>query len=183
MNQIDFDLCIKELTSSTRNHDDVNLFQNPSFLESIDPVTRVYNYLYFQHQLGVQWKIAARQNICIALFKVTINDFQSFCLTRDSRTKDYVLQKVAKCLKLLFRRSTDFVARDLGDQFVILVLEMDSQKADAYKSTITERVNSLKIAHNEINNFLSVTVQNLVLIPEYEKSYETYLKSLFELNE
>jgi diguanylate cyclase (GGDEF)-like protein len=183
MNQIDFDIFIKELTNSTANNDDVNAFQNLSFLATIDPLTRVYNYIFFKNQLGQQWKIAARQNNCIALFKVTINDFQSFCLTRDNRTKDYVLQKIAKCLKLLFRRGTDFVARDQGDQFVILVLDMDSEKADAYKRTIIERINNLKIAHSEINKFLSVTVQSLVHFPKTEESFEILLKSLYENND
>ena len=43
---------------------------------AMDTLTRVYNRDFFDLQLGIQWKIAARKKECLALFLIDVDPFE-----------------------------------------------------------------------------------------------------------
>src|SRR5665647_530227 len=94
-------------------------------LAALDALTRIYNREFFESQLDAQWKIAQSGKTSLAFFLIDIDGFGKFNEAYDQQTADYALLKIAKILKLLFRRSTDFVCRYAGDQFAILATRLE----------------------------------------------------------
>jgi two-component system cell cycle response regulator len=139
-----------------------------SRIEVVDGLTRVFHREFFDVQYEIQWKIAARKHEPLVLFLIDVDQFSSFN-AMDRRSGDYALQKIAKTLGLLIRRSTDFVARYKGDQFIILGADMSEVQAKAHALRICERVQSLKILDRQSGQYLSVSVGYVVGVPDAGK--------------
>lgn len=139
-----------------------------SRIEVVDSLTRVFHREFFNVQYEIQWKIAARKYESLVLFVIDVDQFSSFN-AMDSRSGDYALQKIAKALGLLIRRSTDFVARYKGDQFVILAADMSEAQAKAHALRICERVRALKILNRQTGQYLSVCVGYVAGVPDAGK--------------
>lgn len=139
-----------------------------SRIEVMDSLTRVFHREFFNVRYETQWKIAARKYESLVLFVIDVDQFSSFN-AMDSRSGDYALQKIAKALGLLIRRSTDFVARYKGDQFVILAADMSGAQAKAHALRICERVRALKILNRQTGQYLSVCVGYVVGVPDAGK--------------
>lgn len=132
---------------------------------AVDTLTRVYNRDFFELQLDIQWKIAARKKESLALFLVEVNDFDDFSARHDHRSADYALQKIARTLKLLFRRASDFVARDEAGRFLVLAADMTAPQAEQHAARIGDRVHKLKISDVPPQRYLTVSVGHAVHAP------------------
>lgn len=144
-------------------------------IEMMDCLTRVYHREFFNVQYEIQWRIAARKQDVLVLFVIDVDQFNSFN-TVDSRSGDYALQKIAKTLSLLFRHSTDFVARYEGDRFIVLAADMSEAKAKAHAQRICERVQSLRILNRQTRQYLSVSVGYVVEVPRPDQTPQSTLE-------
>lgn len=149
-------------------------------LEALDTLTRVYNRNFFDLQFETRWKTAIRNKETLALFFVDIDQFRSFNARNDSRSGDYALQKIAKTLKLLFRRASDFVARYKADQFIIVASNMTQEQAELYAQRICERVYNLKILDTRPNQFLTVCVGYIVHSPRATGKPQNTLEAAYQ---
>ena len=144
---------------------------------AVDTLTRVYNRDFFELQLDIQWKIAARKKESLALFLVEIDHFDAFTQRHDQRSADYALQKIARTLKLLFRRASDFVARDEGDRFIVLAADMTAAQAEPHAARISDRVQKLKISDTPPQHYLTVSVGHAVHAPLPSDQVEDVIES------
>ena len=148
--------------------------------ETLDPLTRVYRRDFFDLQFDIQWKIAVRKQESMVLFFIDIDRFRSFNEKNDSRSGDYALQKVAKTLKQLFRRGSDFVARYKSDQFIVLAADMTQEQAKVQAEKICDRVYKLKILDGQADRYLSVCVGHIVHIPLATEKPQGMLKAAYQ---
>lgn len=144
-------------------------------IEMVDGLTRIFHREFFNVQYAIQWGIAARKQDPLALFVIDVDQFGPFNAL-DSRSGDYALQKIAKTLSLLFRRSTDFVARYEGDRFVVLAADMSETQAKAHALRICDRVQSLRILNRQTQQYLSVSVGYVVDVPHADQKPEGMLE-------
>lgn len=149
-------------------------------LETLDTLTRVYRRDFFDVQFDIQWKIAARKQESLILFFIDIDQFRPFNERNDSRSGDYALQKVAKTLKQLFRRGSDFVARYNSDQFVVLASDMTREQAKAQAEKICERVYNLRIFNAQADRYLSVCVGHIVHMPLPSEKPQSMLEVAYQ---
>lgn len=151
----------QDLTASATNH----VSQRLAF---IDPITRVYSKEFFEVQLEIQWNIAIRQQAYLNLFVVEVEGFDNFCHDNGQHSGDYALQKLAKCLSLLFRRASDLVFRTDTHQFVILASAMDDAQATLYQEQIRARIKNLKIVSRKTGEHLLVNVSCVSQLPQID---------------
>lgn len=149
-------------------------------LETLDTLTRVYRRDFFDLQFDIQWKIAVRKQESLILFFIDIDQFRSFNEKNDSRSGDYALQKVAKTLKQLFRRGSDFVARYKSDQFVVLASDMTREQAKAQAEKICERIYNLRILNVQANQYLKVCVGYIVHLPLATEKPQSMLEAAYQ---
>lgn len=112
-----------------------------------DGLTGIYNRRFFDAQLDIQWKIACRNVVSLALVIVDIDDFKAYNDIHGHPAGDMALRAVAQSLDLSFTRSSDFVARYGGEEFAVLSTGMTAPQARTFATALCERIRALRIAH------------------------------------
>lgn len=110
-----------------------------------DELTGVYNRMFFDSQFDLQWKMAARHKEAIALLFVDIDHFSKINTQYGHENGNRILKKVADALNGAFSRSSDFVVRYGGDEFVVLAASIKDGQTNGYAHELREKVRNLSI--------------------------------------
>ncbi|PSS58455.1 sensor domain-containing diguanylate cyclase [Pseudomonas sp. BBP2017] len=102
------------------------------FMAHHDPLTALTNRSLFSDRLDSALRAAHRHNSTLALLFLDINDFKGINDVYGHAMGDRVLCMVARRLQACVRE-TDTVARMGGDEFTVLLTEVQSQEAVAEK--------------------------------------------------
>lgn len=103
------------------------------FLAHHDPLTKLTNRSLFNDRLDSALRAAHRHNSSLALLFVDINDFKGINDAHGHAVGDRVLCMIARRLEGCVR-DTDTVARMGGDEFIVLLTDIES------KSAVSERM-------------------------------------------
>jgi diguanylate cyclase (GGDEF)-like protein len=96
-----------------------------------DPLTSLFNYRYFLHQLNREISRAQRHNSVFSLILIDIDYFKSYNDTYGHQAGDLILQRISRSM-LDNTRISDMVCRYGGEEFCIICPELN--KADAKKT-------------------------------------------------
>jgi diguanylate cyclase (GGDEF)-like protein len=102
------------------------------FMAHHDPLTALTNRSLFNDRLDSALRAAHRHNNMLALLFLDINDFKGINDVHGHAMGDQVLCMVARRLQACVRE-TDTVARMGGDEFTVLLTDIQSQEAVAEK--------------------------------------------------
>ena len=100
-------------------------------LAYIDDLTEIANRANFYQNLEKTIKLSNQNNSRLSLLYIDLDDFKTVNDTLGHDAGDILLQKIAKRLQNVARK-TDFVARLSGDEFCILVNDVDDCYAVAH---------------------------------------------------
>ena len=95
-----------------------------------DSLTDLPNRVYFQEQLGLALARAADRNLLVGAVFVDLDDFKAVNDVFGHVVGDELLGAVAERLRCA-TRSSDFVARHGGDEFVVLVSDLSAGRVRA----------------------------------------------------
>ncbi|MDY0189762.1 MAG: DUF484 family protein [Desulfuromonas sp.] len=107
----------------------VTAHEKLSGLASLDPLTGLFNRRVLEQALQREYQRAVRYTVPLAVVFIDLNDFKIVNDTYGHAAGDLLLQHLATNLKDL-SRSSDFVARFAGDEFVMILPETDFDKAE-----------------------------------------------------
>lgn len=110
-----------------------------------DELTGLYNRMFFDSQFTLQWKTAARNREALALLYIDIAHFSKMNSQYGHENGNSILRKVAEGLRSTFTRSSDFIVRYGGDEFVVLAASINSSQARDYAHELREKMRSLSI--------------------------------------
>ena len=110
-----------------------------------DELTGIYNRKFFDSQLALQWKTAMRNKEAIGLLLIDIAHFSKLNTQYGHENGNRILKKVADALSQTFSRSSDFIVRFGGDEFVVLAASINHNQAAAYARELGEKVRNLEI--------------------------------------
>lgn len=102
------------------------------FLAHHDPLTKLTNRSLFNDRLALALRNAKRHTCTLALLFVDINDFKGINDVHGHAAGDRVLCTIARRLEGCVRE-TDTVARMGGDEFIVLLTDIQSQSAVSEK--------------------------------------------------
>lgn len=113
-------------------------------LASLDPLTGLFNRRVMDQALQREFNRAVRYAVPLSVVFIDLNDFKIVNDTHGHAVGDLLLQHLATNLKAM-SRSSDFVARFAGDEFVLILPETDLTKATALLTRMTEALHELPV--------------------------------------
>ena len=112
--------------------------RTPSFYSFIDPLTHLYNWGYFNHQLEKEILRSRRNGESFSLLTLDLDGFKAYNDRFLQSAGDIALQEFAGILSGSVRE-VDTVARLGGDEFGIILLEGNTEGAQALAQRIIQR--------------------------------------------
>lgn len=131
--------------------------ENVSYTDSL---TGLHNRRYFNLVYDREIKRAKRNNSGITFMMIDIDFFKQYNDTYGHIEGDFALKSVAKVFKDLLKRPSDFVFRLGGEEFGVLLSEVDEENSAIIARNICDGVKEREIKHesSRINEFLTVSI-------------------------
>jgi len=155
------------------------------FLAYHDPLTGLPNRRKLIEKFEFLASLAKRENKKISLLYLDMDNFKMINDTLGHNSGDEFLKNIARRLKESIR-STDFVARIGGDEFVVLLYDINSkQEAKKVIKKITEVLN--KSVNIKNNNIIATFSIGGAIYPDDAENFENLLKyadiAMYEIKE
>lgn len=114
-------------------------------LSTKDPLTGVYNRRYFMTRLEEEMQLAIRSEIMISLIMVDVDNFKEINDRFGHHYGDQYLEQLGELLMRILKRSTDFVVRYGGDEFLLVLFDTESDGAKQIAQKIKKETQELRI--------------------------------------
>jgi len=143
-----------------------------------DCLTGAYNRRRLEEFLDQEWKRGIRTGRPLSVLLVDVDRFKSYNDEQGHAAGDAVLTSIVGVLEGLCRRPTDLVARYGGDEFVVVLAEMDVQAARDLAETLRANVEKTcrSSASQNLPGDVTVSVGGAGRVPAPDVSYETLLR-------
>jgi len=123
-----------------------------------DGLTGLYNRRAFDRYLESAWAIARRQLAPLCLMLVDIDFFKAYNDQHGHQAGDECLRKVAQFVGTAARRPLDFAGRYGGEEFILLLYDVDAATATGLAENLRRNVAGAGIPHRASSLGSVVTV-------------------------
>lgn len=156
-------LCIAACTVAARHFDG---WCRTSFLESrlitelveLDPLTGAKNRRVFDEHLARLWQLAIEARRKLAVVLIDVDHFKAFNDRYGHQAGDQALRRVAQALRALVNRPLDVVTRYGGEEFAVLLYDMNAAQAEQIAEQMRRAVTDLAIEHRASRTCATVSV-------------------------
>jgi len=133
-----------------------------------DALTGLRNRRYFEMQLESEWKRESREKKILSLMVVDIDYFKLFNDTYGHAEGDECLKSVAHALESALHRPADVIARIGGEEFVVLLPEVDAQGAVSVAKQMQHQLELAAIRHatSPLGDNVTVSIGVAAVVPE-----------------
>lgn len=142
-----------------------------------DGLTGVFNRRYFDGRLEEEAQRASRYSRNFALEMIDIDHFKKLNDTYGHGCGDEVLKQVAEIMKQN-TRETDIVCRYGGEEFCIVLIELDEKRAYHHAERVREAVSSFIFSNGQTPLSEKVTVSvGLAMFPQDARDHRQLVES------
>ena len=163
-----------------RIHTQVKLYRYQQQIEQramLDPMTGISNRRSYDACCHQKWQDAIRLGLPLSLCMMDIDKFKVYNDTFGHPAGDKVICSVAQTAHHYLRRSTDFLARYGGKEFVAISIGSETAEAFEQLKRLRQAVEDLHIPHNpEASPWVTVSIGGITVQPKQGDVYDTYLK-------
>ncbi len=148
-------------------------FEQIKALSLLDELTGIANRRKFEEEVNREWKRAFRNQNSLAVIMCDIDHFKKYNDYFGHQEGDDCLRKVAKAIENNIHRAGDIVARFGGEEFIVLLLDCNSEQAFHIAERIRCSVTSLEIKHADKVDFEYITLSLGVasMVPNLKNSF------------
>lgn len=134
-----------------------------------DTLTGLYNSRFFWEIFRIEVEKAKRYNRSLALLILDLDNFKPINDLYGHTIGDMVLKELAKTIKKRIR-SSDFAARYGGDEFVVVLLEVDEEEALSFANNLKTMIENIRIetSKGEVSPRVSI---GIALYPYHGKDH------------
>jgi diguanylate cyclase (GGDEF)-like protein len=133
------------------------LYQKVERLAQTDPLTGLFNRRYFFECSEQEVALSLRDKKSLSLLMLDLDNFKRVNDTHGHSTGDYVLAEVASVLKSNLRRN-DMAGRYGGEEFIILLPEIDSAAAREVAERLRETIATQPMQTGEDKVWVTISV-------------------------
>ena len=141
-------------------------------LINIDPLTQIPNRRNFESYLQTEWRRMARERTPLSLIFVDIDFFKLYNDTYGHQMGDICLKQVAQAIRNCLKRPADLPTRYGGEEFAIILPNIDAMGAVHIAEEIRKNVKALAIDHLESKVSLGIVTVSLGVASTIPKSSE-----------
>jgi diguanylate cyclase (GGDEF)-like protein len=154
----------------------INAMQVIENLSNIDALTSIPNRRNFSTQLDKEWKRAIRNGTSLSMIIADIDNFKQYNDTYGHLQGDIALKTVAKTMVECVERKTDMVARWGGEEFVVLLPDVDEKGARNVAEKICGSVEEAQVpAKNGENHTVTVSLGVNTIRPSQSSEIESFI--------
>lgn len=137
-----------------------------SFLESHliaelaqhDTLTGLKNRRVFDEHLEQVWQQAVENSRSLAILMMDIDHFKAYNDRYGHQAGDQTLRRVAQALQSFVTRPLDVLARFGGEEFAVILYDIDSRQAEILAERMRRAVGELAIEHEGSQGGAAVTI-------------------------
>lgn len=130
-----------------------------------DPLTGLYNRRRFEDNFEKILARASRYSHGVALLYFDIDNFKAINDLSGHKVGDEIIQKVSQVIKQSIR-ATDLPVRQGGDEFAVVMDEVDIDTVNAAVQHFSERLSSVRFRRHDRLNSISCSI-GVALYPEH----------------
>ncbi len=129
-------------------------------LTQIDELTGIANRRSYEKQLEIEIQTAQRTHHPLSILVIDIDNFKAVNDNYGHDTGDVILRQVADSIKQTLTRTTDFVSRFGGEEFIVLMPSTDSEGASKVAERIRRNVTKIEISApgNDTNDHITISI-------------------------
>lgn len=165
-----------DLEIASRKLKEVNKkLENASYTDSL---TNLHNRRYFNMVFDREIKRAKRSKAQITFMMLDVDFFKQYNDTYGHIEGDNALKAVAKVLKSVLKRPSDFVFRLGGEEFGVLVTDIDEEDSAALAQRICTEIQNSEIPHSasKVSQYLTVSIGVVSCIADETLNEEDIIK-------
>jgi diguanylate cyclase (GGDEF)-like protein len=146
--------------------------EQPTYLAFIDQLTLIPNRSNLDELLDNEWTRARRNKTPISALLLDIDHFSAFNDHYGKRRGDECLQQIAQSLSSNLKRSSDFIARFGGDEFIVILPGSDASQAILIAERLLMDIVELNIQHEHSITapIITVSIAGVSSSPSYKDS-------------
>jgi len=143
----------------------------------VDVVTEIPNRNKLDQYSKKVWEEAIREQKPVSMIMIDMDYFKKYNDNYGHIEGDKCLKKVAKAIQETLKRPVDFVARFGGEEFVVILPNVESDAAKIIAEDIRKNIEDLKITHyfSKISPYVTVSCGITSIIPTEADSIERVL--------
>lgn len=149
-----------------------------NFLSFNDPLTGLWNRRKYENLMTEKWDKCRKNKKPISLVFIDIDNFKKYNDTYGHISGDKALVKVATTIKKSFSHLTNIVSRYGGEEFVVLLYDIDKNKMMDSVVNVVKEIEELKIFNekSEVSRYLTVSVGAAYIVPTKDDLYADLFK-------
>lgn len=152
--------------------------QSLEALSRHDPLTGLANRRHFDELKEVEFRRAIRHKTPLAVLMCDVDFFKIYNDTYGHMLGDECLKQVAEALRGVFGRSGELVARIGGEEFVVMLPNVDLDQANAAAQRLREGLAEREIPHggSQVSPYLTLSIGVAELDPETMDHFDLLLQ-------
>lgn len=133
-----------------------------------DALTELHNRRYFEMQLEFEWKRESREKKILTLMVIDIDYFKLYNDTYGHAEGDVCLKSVAQVLQSSLHRSSDIIARIGGEEFVVMLPNIDVDGAMTLANQMQDKLHDAKLTHatSPLGDNVTVSIGIASVLPD-----------------
>ncbi len=146
-------------------------------LSQTDGLTGLLNRAMFDRTISLEWDRCKRQFVALSLIMVDIDFFKSFNDNCGHQAGDSCIRQVASALSGCARRASDSVARYGGDEFAVILPDVEEPDAGKLAEIMRKRVEDMAIPHeySAVSAYVTISMGVYTVTPSNELTIEEFI--------